>query len=224
MKKELYSFILWHNSGFMEKQIISDIKKKFEIFRSFEINWSEKNFARNLSRFYGKKSAIICHKEKELGLGSFKLFLVYDNNPQYSEGKNINIDKCKHEYCQLTGGGNLIDADNNAFDTNEHLLLLFGKGVKDFEAAKVETELCIYNQDLVGCPCWQSLEEALDTVRKIPFTHVKAYKNSYLVHSKNADCARRILNAESRFSVPGIHKYTINIGKQKQPIYIRQIH
>ena len=94
MKKELYSFTLWHNSCFMEKQIISDIKKKFEIFRSFEINWSKENFNRNLNRFYGKKSVKEYQKEKELGYGSFKFFLVYDNNPQYSEGKNINIDKC----------------------------------------------------------------------------------------------------------------------------------
>ena len=87
MQKELYLFIIWQNGRFMEKQIIADLRKKFEIFRIFEVSWKEENFALNLARFYGKKLPKGCKKEKETGAGAFKVCLVYDNNPQYADGK-----------------------------------------------------------------------------------------------------------------------------------------
>ena len=177
MQKELYLFIIWQNGRFMEKQIIADLRKKFEIFRIFEVSWKEENFALNLARFYGKKLPKGCKKEKETGAGAFKVCLVF----------------------------------------------LFGKTVKDLEQEGPRAEICVVRRDLVGCPVWDSLQQALDTVRKIPFTRVKAYKNSYLIHSRNADLARRLLNASSHFSIPGIHKYSIEVGKTRQPIYIRKI-
>ncbi len=223
MQKELYLFIIWPNGRFMEKQIVADIKKKFEIFRIFEVCWKEEHFALNLARFYGKKLPKGCKKEKETGTGSFKIYLVYDNNPQYTDGKNTNIVKKKQEYRQLAGGGNLIHASDNPAETNENLLFLLGKTIKELEQEGPQTNIGVISHDLIGCPTWDSLRQALDTVRKIPFTRVKAYKNSYLIHSRNADLARRLLNASSHFSIPGIHKYSIEVGKTKQPIYIRKI-
>lgn len=223
MQKELYLFIIWQNARFMEKQIAADIKKKFEIFRIFEVCWKAENFAFNLARFYGKKLPKGCKKEKETGAGAFRVYLVYDSCPQYVNGQNINVIKCKQEYRRLTGGGNLIHASDNPAETNENLLFLFGKTVKEIEQDGPKAEITIVNQDIIGCPSWGSLQQALDLVRKIPFTRVKAYKNSYLIHSRNADLARRVLNASSHFSIPGIHKYSIEIGKLRQPIYIRKI-
>ena len=130
MQKELYLFIIWQNGRFMEKQIIADLRKKFEIFRIFEVSWKEENFALNLARFYGKKLPKGCKKEKETGAGAFKVCLVYDNNPQYADGKNANIVKSKQDYRQLTGGGNLVHASDNPAETNENLLFLFGKPSK----------------------------------------------------------------------------------------------
>ena len=63
MQKELYLFIIWQNGRFMEKQIIADLRKKFEIFRIFEVSWKEENFALNLARFYGKKLPKGCKAE-----------------------------------------------------------------------------------------------------------------------------------------------------------------
>ncbi len=223
MQKELYLFIVWQNARFMEKQIAADLKKKFEIFRVLEVTWKPENFSLNLARFYGKKLPKGCKKEKETGAGTFRVYLVYDHNPQYANGKNVNIVKSKYEYRQLTGGGNLVHASDNPQETNENLLLLFGKTIKDFEQEGPDTAITPYGRDLVCCPVWESLELALEAVKKVPFTRVKAYKNSYLIHSRNADLARRILNASSHFSIPGIHKYSIEIGKSRQPVYIRKV-
>lgn len=154
MQKELYLFIIWQNGRFMEKQIIADLRKKFEIFRIFEVSWKEENFALNLARFYGKKLPKGCKKEKETGAGAFKVCLVYDNNPQYADGKNANIVKSKQDYRQLTGGGNLVHASDNPAETNENLLFLFGKTVKDLEQEGPRAEICVVRRDLVGCPVW----------------------------------------------------------------------
>lgn len=223
MKKELYLFIIWQNARFMEKQIFADIKKKFEIFQSIDITWSKQNFAANLARFYGKKLPKGCKKEKETGAGTFRVYLVYDENPQFCDGKNISICSSKEQYRQLTGGGNLVHASDNTDETNENLLFLFGKNLKEFEQEGKKTELQSYNKDIIGCPTWENIEQVLEVARKIPFTRIKEYKNSYIIHSKNADLARRVLNASNHFKLPGVHKYFIEIGKTKQPIYIRKI-
>lgn len=223
MEKELYLFILWQNGRFMEKQILSDIKKKFELFRTYEVTWKAENFAANLARFYGKKLPKGCKKEKETGAGAFKVFLVYDRNPQFVDGKNISVVTCKYNYRQLTGGGNLVHASDNFAETNENLLFLFGRTVRELENDGQQTAVIPFSGDVIGCPVWQSVGQALEMVKKIPFTRVKAYKNSYLIHSKYADLARRVLNASSHFQLPGIHKYFIDVGKSKQPIYIRKV-
>ena len=108
-------------------------------------------------------------------------------------------------------------------EADERTLELIQQSFKDLEQEGPRAEICVVRRDLVGCPVWDSLQQALDTVRKIPFTRVKAYKNSYLIHSRNADLARRLLNASSHFSIPGIHKYSIEVGKTRQSIYIRKI-
>ncbi len=222
MQKEPYLFIIWQNARFMEKQIAADIKKNFEIFRVYEICWTPAHFAGNLARFYGKKLPKGCRKEREVGSGAFKLYLVYDTAPQYVNGVNINIIESKSKYRQRTGG-NLIHASDTPAETNENLLFLLGKTWKEIEQEGKNDTVIRHNRDIVGCPCWSDLSTALDTVRKIPFTRVKAYKNSYLIHSRTPDLVRRILNASSCFSLPGIHKYSINIGKSVQPIYIRKV-
>lgn len=116
--------------------------------------------------FTAKNSPKDVKKKKETGAGAFKVCLVYDNNPQYADGKNANIVKSKQDYRQLTGGGNLVHASDNLAETNENLLFLFGKTVKDLEQEGPRAEICVVRRDLVGCPVWDSLQQALDTVRK----------------------------------------------------------
>ena len=77
-------------------------------------------------------------------------------------------------------------------EADERTLELIQQSFKDLEQEGPRAEICVVRRDLVGCPVWDSLQQALDTVRKIPFTRVKAYKNSYLIHSRNADLASRL--------------------------------
>lgn len=222
MKKELYLFIIWTNARFMEKSIVNDIKKKFELFQAYEVEWDSQNFAQNLSRFYGKKLPKSCRKEKETGTGKFLALLVYDKSPQFANGKNIAVVTAKHHYRQQIGS-NVIHASDNIEETNQELLLLFGKNLKEIEQEEAFFIPKLVQHNLVGCPTWNSVEDALNLVKKLPYTKVTPYKESFLVHTGHADIARRILNAQSHFKLPGRHKYFIRIGKLKQPIYIRKV-
>ncbi len=205
----------------MEKQIAADLKKKFEIFQVYDISWSADNFASNLARFYGKN--LPQGLKKETGTGIFRMYLVYDKNPQLSGGKNLAIATCQSNYCQLTGGGSLVYASQNPQETNENLIFLFGKSTKEVELEQPHLVAKIHNQDIIGVPFWKNIEEIEEIIKKLPYTRIKPYKNAYLIHSKNADLARRIINATSRFKIAGVHKYFIDIGKSKQSVYIRKV-
>lgn len=223
MEKELYLFILWQKARFMEKNIINDIKKNFEIYQSYEVKWTPELFANNLARFYGKKLPKGCRKEKEIGCGPFLLLFVYDNNPLCDKNnRNFNISSAKQKYRQLLGA-NLIHASDNPEETLENSLFLLGKSIKEIEKETPQPSPILYHQDIKGISSWISIEEALDIVKKIPFTRVSPHKNSYLIHTRHADLVRRLLNARSHFKIPGRHKYFIKINKTKFPIYIRKI-
>lgn len=223
MAKEPYIFVLWQNARFMEKNIINDIKKSFEIFQSYEITWSPEFFANNLARFYGKKLPKGCKKEKEVGCGPFLVLFVYDNNPKYNKnGQNTNTIKAKHQYRQMLGA-NLIYASDTPFETTENLLMLFGKNIADLEKEPQSTPTIAHSGNVVGCPGWLSIDEAIEIAKKVPFTHITPYKKSYIIHTRHADLIRRLLNAQSHFKIPGRHKYFIKVNKTKYPIYIRKV-
>ena len=222
MNKEMYMFIIWQNARFMEKSIVNDIKKKFELFQIYEINWSVEAFAANLARFYGKKLPKGCRKEKETGSGAFLALLVYDKNPRFVDGHNIAVLTAKHGYRRMLGR-NLVHASDTEQETNENLIFLLGKNIKEVETEESFFIPRQYCRDVTGHLPWNNVDEAMETVRKIPFTKITAYKDSFLIHSRHADVARRLLNASSRFKIPGRHKYYIRVGKSKQPVYIRKV-
>lgn len=224
MDKKLHLFIIWNNARFMEKQILNDIKKKFEIFQTYEISWSKENFAKNLARFYGKKLPKSCRKEKEVGVGPFLAVLVYDQHPKIIKDENRNIMVSKHFYRRLLGK-NLVHASDSTDETAENLLFLLGKSIKEVETEGEYLTPQTIIRDIPGNLSWTTIDEALNLAKKIPFTKVVAYKESFLIHSRHADIVRRILNAAPcRFKIPGRHKYYVKVGKTKQPVYIRKVH
>lgn len=206
----------------MEKHIFSDIKKKFDLFQIIDVAWKPSNFAANIARFYGKKLPKGYKKEKETGSGTFRVYLVYDKNPHISGNVNLAINTCKECYRQLTGGGNLVHAAANSAEVAESLLLLFGKTIREIEQEEPSFLPKMYEKEVIGCPKWETAEEFVETVKKIDNTHIRAYKNSYLIHTKNADFVRRIINASTHFKLPGMNRYFVEIGTQKMPIYIRK--
>ena len=223
MEQELYLFILWQKARFMEKNIINDIKKNFKILQSYEVTWTPELFTSNLAHFYGKRLPKGCKKEKEVGNGPFFLLFVHDNAPLHDKNnRNLNVMEAKHKYRQLFGA-NLVHASNTTEETLENTLFLLGKNLKDIEKETPQPSPIACNTNITGVLAWNNIEEALDIVKKIPFTRATPHKKSYLIHTRHADLVRRLLNARSHFKIPGRHKYFIKVNKTNFPIYIRKV-
>ena len=168
MKKELHLFIIWKNALDNKDGIITDIKKAFSIRNMFMINWSDKNYSPNLSRFYGTSLPEGSHKELHCGRGNFLLIIVEDNKPVYEERQtshgpevvNINMFDKKTLYRDWTGGGHKIHATNNEKEFNHDITLLLGVNKEDFvKKYKPNKDVININQDLPGADTWNNIEE-----------------------------------------------------------------
>ena len=138
MKKELHLMIIWKNALSKKEEILKDLENNFKIRNKYYINWSKKNYSKNLSRFYGTALPDGCDKETHCGRGKFLLLILEDENPKYEERLtshgnevvNVNMFDKKTEYRKLTGGGHKIHATNNEDETNHDLTLLLGKNIE----------------------------------------------------------------------------------------------
>ena len=216
----LYLFIIWHNAAKKEAAIMQNINKRFEVFRTYEVNWSDKLFRVNLSRFYGKKLPKSCRKEKEVGFGAFKVVLVYDNKQRLTCGKNKKMINAKARYRKLCGG-NVIHASDNEAETNENLLFLFGKNIEEIKSERKRTKPLAYKHDLVGAQGWKSQAEVIDFARKISGVEVCESKQDYQFSALDPFLLSRLLNAK-KSKWPCSAKYFIMVNGKELPIYIHK--
>lgn len=167
-KSELHLFILWPYARPEESRIISDIRDRFEIVHKCEIRWSNRNFSRNLTRFYGEKLPDGSHKERHCGRGPFSLIVVRDLHPVYenretSKGNqqvNVNLFDAKERYREWTGGGHRVHATNTPGETRHDLALLFGTDAEQYfvnDTGSLETGTI--ERDVPGADGWENLEE-----------------------------------------------------------------
>lgn len=168
MKKELHLMIIWKNALSKKEEILKDLENNFKIRNKYYINWSKKNYSKNLSRFYGTALPDGCDKETHCGRGKFLLLILEDENPKYEERLtshgnevvNVNMFDKKTEYRKLTGGGHKIHATNNEDETNHDLTLLLGKNIDDFiKSVKPSNKIVDLDQDLFGAKGWTSVKE-----------------------------------------------------------------
>ena len=219
-KNSIHLFIIWHNAATYEDAIMQDIKNRFDVFRIYYIKWSESYFAKGLARFYGKKLPKNIKKQKEVGLGDFKVVLVYDNAPDMVNGKNRNVTSAKLKHRQKCGA-NVIHASDNAAETDEELLFLFGKTSQEIIKEPSNDDVILYHHDVIGFPCWESLEEALETVKKIPSTEIREQKDAIWILGPQPFLIKRVLNARKSWCPCG-HKHFIDIQDKKYPLYIKK--
>ena len=216
--QNLYLFIIWHNAASRDNIIMQDIKRRFKLFRIYNVEWSEKLFAHNLARFYGKKLPKSCKKEREVGLGDFKVVLVYDEKQRIREGNNDRMVCAKRRYRKKCGA-NVIHASDSIAETNENLLFLFGKTIEEISNEKKSLRITKYNDDLIGANGWKSLDEAVELAKKVNGTEVKDCDNTVKIVSAQTGLLKRLLNAKKGWWPFG-NKYFITIGNEQKPIYL----
>ncbi len=167
-KNEIHLFIIWSKARYLEKEIVDDINKNFDIKGKYRISWSKEKFSNNLSRFYGKNLPPNSHKEKHCGDEEFLALIVEDIKPKYVEkeignnrGKvlvNDNTYRAKIKYRSWTGGGHKIHATNDTMESEKDIFFLLGEKFESFLSVEgiIEEDL---TQDLVGTNGWNNLEE-----------------------------------------------------------------
>ena len=154
----------------MTEDILSDLKKKFELLQVYEVNWSSEFFSDNMSRFYGVNLPPGAFKADQHDFGPFLLCIIEDKNPTYgnretSKGEthvNINTFDAKQTYRSWTGGGNHIHASNTPAESEHDIVLLLGKNLKDVRNSlpeKWDNKIKAINSDLVGSKGWKNTSQ-----------------------------------------------------------------
>ena len=170
---EIHLFIIWSKAHYERKNILSDINSKFTILDLYNISWDKNKFSENLSRLYGESLPKNSNKEHHCGNDTFTCVIVRDENPLYKPRQtskgirivNVNLFDSKKLYRSWTGGGHKIHATDDIEETRIQLMLLLKKQYDNYliinETFSVEKE---YNEDLIGCKGWKSLEEVFDVL------------------------------------------------------------
>lgn len=222
ISSELHLFILWENALYKKQDILEHINEKFKIIKIYNIKWSDRNFIKNLSRFYGTNLPDCEAKAAHCGRGQFCLIIVKDENPIYEDRNtskgikrlNINMFDAKEKFRQLTGGGHKVHATNDEIETNHDITLLLNLSAKDFlnknnkEWDGNEEDL---EKDLAGADGWKDAQEMFYVLNNcIKYAILRNYeglpKEIYINEHNDIDiiceskenCAY-ILNAEKVF-------------------------
>ncbi len=203
----LGTVLLWPSGRAHEKEILTDLTSRFEVKRVFDISWSSDCFYQNMYRFYGDRQSTRTIKEKRGKGGAFRLFVVYDAQPEMeirttSRGLalvNSRFFDNKKRYRALVGGKFRIHGSNNAEEVDHDLALLIGMNSTDFLSAHpqgwdgIVTEL---SRDVTGARGWNSTQELFYTlnaaepylvrrpVERLEFLVLDAVRFSFLAGSK----------------------------------------
>jgi hypothetical protein len=131
-QQELHLMIIWNRGLAMRQDILADLAANFQIVDVLDVEWPRKDFARNISRFYGKKLPDVGRKVRECGEGPFTLVTFIDAQPQYEERStnagveqvNARIFDLKKSYRERRDSDFSVHATNSPEETRRDIFLL----------------------------------------------------------------------------------------------------
>jgi len=174
MTHEVHLLIIWSKARYALDRITADVNKYFEVFEHVEVTWSENNFSKNLSRFYGENLPKGSVKERHCGTGAFRLIIVKDKHPKYqvretSKGRklvNCNLFDAKQRYRSWTSGGHKVHATDNTVESKSQLSMLLGYDYASLMSSPFEGRFIKHEEDLVGSTGWRELKDIFVEVNK----------------------------------------------------------
>lgn len=140
--QELHLMIIWNRGLGMRQGILNDLAASFQIVDVLDVEWPGKNFARNISRFYGKKLPDVARKVRECGEGPFTLVTFIDRSPTYEErATNAGVEKVnsrifdlKKSYRERRDSDFSVHATNSPEETRRDIFLLLQADYDDYLA------------------------------------------------------------------------------------------
>lgn len=220
-KAEYNIFLLWSTARSKENELRAVIADHFEIVKAYDIKWSKKYFAENLSRFYGKKLPSAKKKLKLCGEDSFLVLVVKDNQPNFSkDGKNCNMSSVKYELRQLLGNNYLHASDCQA-EAEENLYFLLGKKLPQILQERSGKKPHKLQQDIIGVPTWLDEDKLSRAIKWLPDTTVD--KKNRIISSGDLSLAKRVLNARKVCFTLKPDTYKISIRGRNVVFTLKQI-
>src|SRR4051812_25127430 len=91
MPADYACFAIWEQGRTKEREILADLKTRFDILGNFLVFWSEAHYNRNIARLYETNGGTGPFKkyDKKIGQMPFRFIIVRDNNPQYAWKKSV---------------------------------------------------------------------------------------------------------------------------------------
>lgn len=220
MRSDYNIFLLWSTARGKEEDVKSVILEKFDIVKTYEIEWSPQLFMQNLSRFYGKKLPSAKSKLKLCGEGRFLVYLVKDKTPFITDnGKNQNMCAMKYQLRQLLGGNYLHASDNQA-EAEENLYFLLGKSLRRILAEPIPKKVRVLKQDIIGAPTWLDEDRMRKALKRVP--NAIWNKEDKIITCSDVPFACRILNAHKVRWTLHKNRYKINIRGRDEIFKIKK--
>jgi peptidoglycan/xylan/chitin deacetylase (PgdA/CDA1 family) len=168
---DLHLFIVWSRGRDKESEILSDLARHFTLLEVREVTWTEAEFSRNLTRFYGEALPSGSEKERHCGNGPFLVLIVADDEPRLSlrylkRGRaqvvDLRVLEAKERYRDWTGGGHRVHATLDPPEFAHDLFLLLRRLPSDYgDADEWNGEVVPFERNLVGAGGWRDLDELL---------------------------------------------------------------
>ena len=145
----LHILVIWSKGLDYKEEILSDLRKSFDILKVFHCHWDKDKFLQNYMAFYAHSQyhldsdafrSLLQNKVNHCGDDDFTVVVLRDDNPLFENRStssgvrlvNTRIFDKKIYYRALTGGGHKIHSSDDAWETNHDLTLMFGLNTEDF--------------------------------------------------------------------------------------------
>lgn len=145
----LHILVIWSKGQAHRDEILSDLRKDFDILKIFRGHWDKDKFHQNYMVFYAHSQyhlgcnsyrSLLQRKVEHCGDEDFTVVILRDDHPHFenritSSGNrlvNTRMFDKKVQYRALTGGGHKIHSSDDTWETNHDLTVMFGFNTEDF--------------------------------------------------------------------------------------------
>ena len=140
----VYLFVIWHRGMAEAEKILGEIRARFTVLKQFDVIWRPRDYVKNFAAFYGWKSyGMWVGKKRRSGTGPFRVVVVRDNNPVFSDPEKRGIPETLQDdnvyglkvACRgMTRHSNVVHASVNEAETRHNLKALIGETLEQFLA------------------------------------------------------------------------------------------
>ena len=140
----VYLFVIWHRGMAEAEKILGEIRARFTVLKQFDVTWRPRDYVKNFAAFYGWRSyGMWVGKKRRSGTGPFRVVLVRDENPVFSDPEKRGIPETLQDdnvyglmvACRgMTKHSNVVHASVNEAETRHNLKALTGETLEQFLA------------------------------------------------------------------------------------------